>query len=51
MERFIKLRHRVLAVEWSDNIAKWKVRVQNLEDNSVVEDVADVLLNGTGVLK
>lgn len=51
VDKFIKLGHRVISAEWTDKIGKWRIKVEDLRDGRVFEDVADIMLNGTGVLK
>ena len=50
LEQFIKLEHTVESATWSDSEAKWVLQVRTA-DGQVFEDSADVLVNGSGILK
>ncbi len=47
----IKLRHRVTEVRWSENESGWRVKIEDLNTGTVLEDFCHVLLNSNGILK
>ncbi|KAK1981582.1 hypothetical protein LZ30DRAFT_760505 [Colletotrichum cereale] len=50
LQKFIKLRHRVVGATWSQEKGKWAVAVQNLETGKETVDEADFVLYATGLL-
>jgi cation diffusion facilitator CzcD-associated flavoprotein CzcO len=50
IDKYVKLRHQIMSAEWTDEDAKWKVTVKDLEGGGVSEEWVDVLLNGGGIL-
>jgi cation diffusion facilitator CzcD-associated flavoprotein CzcO len=46
----IRLNSRVTAAAWSEKSGKWKIMVEDLENKTMIEDEADVLVNGSGFL-
>lgn len=50
VRRYIKFGHRCTGARWNEDTCKWHVKLHNLETNDEFEDVADVLVTGTGVL-
>ncbi|KAJ3939832.1 uncharacterized protein N0V96_009819 [Colletotrichum fioriniae] len=50
LQSLIKLRHRVVGAEWSQNRGKWSVRVLDLDNNEEKVDEADYFLYATGLL-
>jgi len=48
--KYIRLRHRIMALSWDDGTAQWTLSVQNLATGREFEDHADVLIDGGGVL-
>ncbi|EXJ82626.1 hypothetical protein A1O3_06439 [Capronia epimyces CBS 606.96] len=50
LEKYVKLRHRIISLSWDDEIAQWAIRVQDLETGREFEDHADVVLDGGGIL-
>jgi cation diffusion facilitator CzcD-associated flavoprotein CzcO len=51
LERFIKLRHTVVAADWDQTSGKWHVTVQEQATGRQFQDVCDVFLNAGGILK
>jgi cation diffusion facilitator CzcD-associated flavoprotein CzcO len=51
LERYMKLRHEVVHAAWNDEQGVWEVSVKNLETGATFVDRAEVLVNGSGVLK
>ncbi|KAL2395806.1 FAD-binding monooxygenase tazF [Exophiala dermatitidis] len=49
-EKYVKLRHRVVALSWDDGTGQWTVRVENLATGRVFDDHADFIIDGGGVL-
>jgi cation diffusion facilitator CzcD-associated flavoprotein CzcO len=47
--KYIKLKHKVVEACWSDERAKWDLKVQN-EDGSVFSDSCSVLISSSGSL-
>ncbi|KAG7048037.1 FAD/NAD(P)-binding domain-containing protein [Colletotrichum scovillei] len=50
LQSLIKLRHRVVGAQWSQEHAKWSVRVLDLDKNEEKVDEADYFLYATGLL-
>ncbi|KAK2056623.1 FAD/NAD(P)-binding domain-containing protein [Colletotrichum caudatum] len=50
LQRFIKLRHKVIGATWSQENGKWAVAVENLETGEKIVDEADFILYATGLL-
>lgn len=48
--KYVKLRHQIESLSWSDNTGCWTVSVKDLERDLDFEDHADVIVNCTGVL-
>jgi cation diffusion facilitator CzcD-associated flavoprotein CzcO len=49
--KYMKLRHQVHAATWDEKAAVWNVEIENLATGERFVDTAEVLINGTGVLK
>lgn len=49
--KYILLRHKVVEAKWSEDEAKWNLKIENLDNNEVFEDWCDFLINGGGILK
>lgn len=47
----IRLNHKVISAVWDEALKIWKVEVQNMRTDEIVQDWCHVLLNGCGVLK
>lgn len=47
----MKLNHRVTSASWDEDKGVWNVSVTNLLTGQVFVDVAEILVNGSGVLK
>ena len=43
-------KHRCVEARWNEETSKWHVKVQNLDTQEIVEDVADVFITGSGPL-
>jgi cation diffusion facilitator CzcD-associated flavoprotein CzcO len=50
VEKYIKLRHKIVRATWTDEASKWTVTVQNLETGQEFEDQVDIIIDGGGVL-
>ena len=49
--QFIKLNHRVIEARWDEARSRWRIKVEDIENASVIDDECDVLLSCTGILK
>ena len=47
----MKLKHQVVGATWDDKDGVWQVLVKDLVSGETFSDTAEVLVNGTGVLK
>ncbi len=47
---FVKLRHEVIAAEWREGDARWKVSVTK-NDKSIITDQGDFVIDASGILK
>ena len=50
VEKYIKLRHKIMHASWTDKVSKWTLGVQNLETGQEFEDQVDVIIDGGGIL-
>ena len=50
IEKYIKLRHKIMRVSWTDEASKWTLMVQNLETDQEFEDEVDIIIDGGGIL-
>lgn len=50
IEKYVKLRHRIVSLSWDDGTAQWTVRVKDIETGREVDDHADIIIDGGGVL-
>ena len=49
--QYIKLNHRVTEARWDEPRSRWRIKVEDIENASVIDDECDVLLSCTGILK
>ncbi|OQU97765.1 hypothetical protein CLAIMM_03650 [Cladophialophora immunda] len=49
LQKYIKLRHRVVHASWNSETAKWEVQVQG-PDGNIFKDEGDFLVNACGLL-
>ena len=49
--QYIKLNHRVIESKWHEASSRWKIKIEDVENNHTFEDECDVLLSATGILK
>jgi len=49
LDKYVSLKSKVLETVWDDEVGKWKIKVD--VNGAVIEDEADVLVNGSGFLK
>ena len=49
LDEKVQLRSKVLEAIWDEGLAKWKIKVEST--NGIIEDEADILINGSGILK
>lgn len=47
----IKLQHQVESAEWNEDKGQWHVVVRDLATDTIINDVAHFLLDGSGILK
>jgi cation diffusion facilitator CzcD-associated flavoprotein CzcO len=43
-------KHKAVEARWNQSTSKWHVKVENLDTNEIIEDVADVFMTGSGFL-
>jgi cation diffusion facilitator CzcD-associated flavoprotein CzcO len=48
--KYIKLRHQIERAEWDPTTGLWRLKIRNLETDSVFEDEAEFFVNAGGVL-
>jgi cation diffusion facilitator CzcD-associated flavoprotein CzcO len=51
VEEFVRLNHRITAVNWDDESGKWIIDVTDLKTGTSIKDEAEVFINGAGFLK
>lgn len=47
---YVKLRHEVTALSWSNDNGQWKISVKDNNSGREFEDHVDVIINGSGIL-
>jgi hypothetical protein len=47
--KHVQLNSKVISTIWDEDAGKWKIKVE--VDGAIVEDEADILVNGSGFLK
>ncbi|EED21311.1 monooxygenase, putative [Talaromyces stipitatus ATCC 10500] len=50
VDRFVKLSHQVLDVEWHEDVSKWFITVQNRVTGETFVDKTDVVISARGTL-
>jgi hypothetical protein len=50
LAKYIKLEHEIIKCQWDEGSSKWHVTVKGPDGKEFV-DIADVLINGSGILK
>ncbi|KAI7974281.1 hypothetical protein EIK77_008464 [Talaromyces pinophilus] len=50
VDRFVKLSHQVLDVEWHEDVSKWSITIQNRVTGETFVDKADVVISARGTL-
>lgn len=51
IEKYIKLRHNIIRVSWTDEASKWTLVVQSLDSGQEFEDTVDIIIiDGGGIL-
>ena len=51
LQKYMKLNHEVVNASWNDTDAVWEVSVKDLLSGNVFIETAEILVNGSGVLK
>lgn len=49
LDKDVKFNSKVIESVWDEKAKKWKIKIE--QDGAIIEDEADVLINGSGVLK
>lgn len=50
VDKYVKLRHKVMSVTWTDEVSRWTMVVRNLETEEEFEDHVDIIIDGGGIL-
>ena len=50
VNKYVKLRHKIEKIEWSNEKGKWIIQVRNMQTDKVFQDEADYYINAGGVL-
>jgi cation diffusion facilitator CzcD-associated flavoprotein CzcO len=50
VEKYIKLRHKIMGVSWTDEASKWTLTGRNLATGQEFEDQVDIIIDGSGIL-
>ena len=50
IEKYVKLRHEILAAEWDAATGQWVIKVRDIDGGREFEDRAEVFINAGGVL-
>lgn len=49
LDKDVKFNSKVIDSVWDEKTKKWKIKIER--DGAIVKDEADVLVNGSGILK
>jgi Predicted flavoprotein involved in K+ transport len=49
LDEFVQLNSKIIESVWDEPSGKWKIQVQ--QGDKVIDDEADILISGTGILK
>lgn len=49
--KYVKLEHKVVSAIWNEELGQWALKIERLQDGTIIEDFADVLVNASGILK
>lgn len=49
--KYIRLKHKVSGAKWDEQTGLWSVDILNEETGEIIHDQAEILINGTGILK
>lgn len=49
--RYIKLKHEVLAADWTDDDCKWRLRVRDLNTGCEFDDPVDIFIELNGPVR
>jgi cation diffusion facilitator CzcD-associated flavoprotein CzcO len=50
VKKHMRFRRRCVEARWDEETSKWRVKLKNVDNNEIIEDVADVFVTGSGVL-
>ncbi|KAI9872864.1 MAG: hypothetical protein M1830_001115, partial [Pleopsidium flavum] len=50
VEKYVKVRHEIVAAEWDGTAGQWVIKVRDIEGQREFEDRAEVFINAGGVL-
>lgn len=50
LEKYIKLRHKVIGAMWNETTAQWEVEVEDMATGTVVKTSGHILINAGGIL-
>lgn len=50
INKYVKLRHEVTSVSWSDDTAQWTISVTDHNTDRTFSDNVDIIINGSGIL-
>ena len=48
VDKYVKLRHKIMQVAWRDDESKWRMIIQDLGTGKEFEDVVDIVIDGGG---
>lgn len=51
LKKYMKLNHEVVGASWDDEKGVWEVSVRDVLSGRTFVDTAEILINGSGVLK
>lgn len=50
ISKYVKLRHQIERAEWDDEAGLWRLKIRDLDSDTVIEDSAEFFINAGGVL-
>lgn len=51
LTKYMKLKHQITGAYWDDDSGLWEVHIEDLQSGARFTDHAEILINGSGLLK
>ncbi|VUC34755.1 unnamed protein product [Clonostachys rosea] len=50
VQKYVHFQHFFKGATWNEDTSKWAIKIQNMKTGETFEDMADILIRGTGLL-